>query len=963
MKSLPGCSSVRRPDGVLHCRNRWHTIELAVRVPLPDQVQGAGRQAGAEVRGRPAGICSGRLAGRLAFPALDVVHGLASIAILVLEKRQVSMSGFAGLVVMVVALLAAGESRAAEDRAVDAKKRVSLDEIRTLRKQAASRKRRLVVHSDGYPMTEEHRGVFEPTAPPSVFPQLARTQTDACTYSLIHQFPVARLYRAQVAQEWPPGIINKMYGDGPDGLDAYIELCRRHNLEAFWAMRMNDTHDASDGPHGVMRWKSNLWKQAHPDFLVAPRGTPLRWGQWSALDYARPEVREMVFRVLQEVCSNYEIDGLLLDFFRHLPTFKTTVLGGDATAAELELLTHLFRRIRRMADEVGAKRGRPILLAVRAPDSLGYAKALGLDLERWMQDDLIDIWIATGYFRLQDWSETVAIARGQGVQLWAALDDSRIVQRENRNSLEVYRGRIQNAWSAGVDAVWLFNFFYGREDPQFQLLKEAGAPDTLARTSKVYVAEGRGFGRAGHFLKNGERFFTRPLAVCPADPVTLKPNGSATVPLHVGDNVFAVAERGDSVQVKLRIQTDPGIGRGDLVVRFNANSLAHERIADGWVEFDVPPSIVKHGENEIIVGRGRGARRNPVVRDLQLSIHYQTDALGSIGARMRLGVSVTSELAAAPLPLDPDVDFGRAIKEAGGGGVLDPGSIEVRETTTGRVVPHSLGEGFHYGDQGRVRWLASAATHTEYEIRFQSTGERPPPISQAVTPLIGVGDLLRYNAGQPRPLALRWPSRLVDLTGDGRLDLVGALPHIYAPRSHRGGVVCYPQTDGGMFEFGEMVRLRFQSRLDGTDRHFTGPYLVADVADVNRDGHADLIYTTTQRTTRFQPDRSIHQFAHIYLNTGRRGAGGLPEFVFETKLPLPTDPQAAGTGGYWWGPVRVVDLNNDGALDLTVGRMFNDQSATYQDTTCDYLRNTNAAANEAKKIIVVMRKNVPKKAP
>ena len=97
----------------------------------------------------------------------------------------------------------------------------------------------------------------------------------------------------------------------------------------------------------------------------------------------------MVFRVLQEVCSNYEIDGLLLDFFRHLPTFKTTVLGGDATAAELELLTHLFRRIRRMADEVGAKRGRPILLAVRAPDSLGYAKALGLDLERWMQDDLI----------------------------------------------------------------------------------------------------------------------------------------------------------------------------------------------------------------------------------------------------------------------------------------------------------------------------------------------------------------------------------------------------------------------------------------------------------------------------------------------------------------------------------------------------------------------------------------------
>ena len=848
----------------------------------------------------------------------------------------------AGLAMLAVAVFPADENRAAEDRTADATKRVSLDEIRTLREKAARRKRRLVVHSDGYPMTEEHRGVFEPTAPPSVFPQLARTQTDACTYSLIHQFPVARLYRAKVAQEWPQGIIKKMYGDGPDGLDAYIELCRRNNFEAFWAMRMNDTHDASDGPHGVMRWKSNLWKQAHPEFLVAPRGTPLRWGQWSALDYARPEVREMVFRVLEEVCSNYEIDGLLLDFFRHLPTFKTTVLGDEATAEEVEMLTNLFRRIRRMADEVGAERGRPILLAVRTPDSLGYAKALGLDLERWMKDDLIDIWIATGYFRLQDWSETVAIAHEHEVQLWAALDDSRIVKRDNRNSLEVYRGRIQNAWNAGVDAVWLFNFFYGRDDPQFQLLKEAGDPDSLARTSKVYVAEGRGFGRADHFLKNGERFFTRPLAVCPSDPVTLKPNETATVPLQVGDNVSAVAEQGDSVQVKLRIQTDPGIGSGDLVVRFNADVLKNGRAADGWVEFDLLPAIVKHGENEIIIARGRGARRDPVVRDLQLSIRYETDTSADTGTSFRLGVSVTSELAAVPLPLDPEVDFGRAIKDAGGDGILDPGSIEVRNTATGGVVPHSLGEGFHYGDSGRVRWVTTDVTHTDYEIRFQSTRERRPPISQAVAPMIGVGDLLRYNADQPRPLALRWPSRLVDLTGDGRLDLVGALPHIYAPRSQHGGIVCYPQTGVGAFEFGEMVRLRFKERPDDTDKHFTGPYLVADVADVNRDGRADLIYTTTQRTTWFQPDRSIYQFAHIYLNTGRRDAGGLPVFVFETKLPLPTDPQAAGTGGHWWGPVRVVDLNNDGALDLTVGRMFNDESATYQDTTCDYLRNTNA---------------------
>ena len=47
--------------------------------------------------------------------------------------------------------------------------------------------------------------------------------------------------------------------------------------------------------------------------------------------------------------------------------------------------------------------------------------------------------------------------------------------------------------------------------------------------------------------------------------------------------------------------------------------------------------------------------------------------------------------------------------------------------------------------------------------------------------MIGVGDLLRYNAGQPRPLALIYPARLVDLTGDGTLDLVGCWNYAYRP--------------------------------------------------------------------------------------------------------------------------------------------------------------------------------------
>jgi len=458
---------------------------------------------------------------------------------------------------------------------------------------------------------------------PCVFPHIPGSQTDACTYSLIHQFAVARHYRSKVAQEWPPGILEKLYGDGPDGLDSYIDFCRKNGYEAFWAMRMNDTHDAADTEHGRRRWNSNKWKQEHPEYLMGTRDTPTPYGARTAVDYAQLEVRELVFRILEEVCQNYDIDGLLLDFFRHLPTFKTTVMGGEATAEEVEMMNELFRRLRAMIDEVGAKRGRPILLAVRTPDSAGYARALGLDVEQWMKQRLIDIWVAGGYFRLQEWNDTVAMGHKYGVQVWASIDESRVRDRDNRNSLEAYRARVMNAWNAGVDAVWLFNFFYSPDDPQFKLLFEAGDPEALAFTDKMYVADARGRGNAQRDLKGGERFFTRPMTFSPENPITLEPGESATVDLLVGDDVTGAKDKGYTATVTLRIRASPGTDKDDLIVRLNDRVLSDGTRSGNWVEYELSPTIVMNGTNRIDISRDGRAKADPVLRDLQLWIRYE----------------------------------------------------------------------------------------------------------------------------------------------------------------------------------------------------------------------------------------------------------------------------------------------------------------------------------------------------
>ncbi len=70
-------------------------------------------------------------------------------------------------------------------------------------------------------------------------------------------------------------------------------------------------------------------------------------------------------------------------------------------------------------------RGRPILVAMRLPDSAEYCRAIGLDLERWLADDLLDLYIPCSYFQLNDWEYSIALGHKYGVKVYPSLDDVR----------------------------------------------------------------------------------------------------------------------------------------------------------------------------------------------------------------------------------------------------------------------------------------------------------------------------------------------------------------------------------------------------------------------------------------------------------------------------------------------------------------------------------------------------------
>lgn len=341
-------------------------------------------------------------------------------------------------------------------------------------------------------------------------------------------------------------------------------------------------------------------------------------------------------------------------------------------------------------------------------------------------------------------------------------------------------------------------------------------------------------------------------------------------------------------------------------------------------------SSIRHGDARLIVKASIVSITILLTSPIQERLTAAQPSVATIVAP----VSITSKLAGATVPMDLVIDFASIIRDAKMTGVVDPNSVEIRSLKSGKRRPHSLSPHFSYGDQGRLRWLIEDSEDTRYEIRFRTAEARTVIQPRLDAPRIGVGDLLRYSGTQPRPVGFAYPTRLLDLNDDGHPELIGSdvyttlplwperIPDSWCPFSY------YPGLDGGdPLLFGNAVRMRYRTKPNGSDRDFVGGYMHADVADVNGDKLPDLVFASDKKSSEPSDVPDVEKYIHIYLNSGKKNAGGMPVFVYADRVPHPEGK---------WGPVRVVDLDGDGAVDFVTGSLFNEI-----DPKAYFIRNTN----------------------
>ena len=538
------------------------------------------------------------------------------------------------------------------------------------REKARWRRRRIIYNNDGDDVIEARSGVEHEY-------DVSEALTVRASGDLVQDFLDARstpLIGTQVDSNWfspcMAGLtfshhtkLGGFYGKGiplelvekygRDTLQIQLDFSHEHGMEAVWALRMNDVHDAF--PPGSRRWTYGLapFKQEHPEFMMGKEGDWDKYGgspkaNWTGLDFAVPEVREYIFSIIEEVAQNYDVDCIGMEFFKYFPFFRESLEGNPVEPEHLELMNDLLRRIRRMADEQANRRGRPLLLAAHTPFNLADSIHVGVDLETWLAEGMIDQLMPGGNYDsvfCSSYSDIIALGHKYEVPVypcvswgfwdsWAflGLSDGKYrqssswietlyggqVERAGKPSfilvfngwegtLPAWRGAAMNMFNAGADGLYLFNPAFG--EPQWW--REIGETATMAGKDRLYGIE---------------RF---------AGPTSFTDVREVTLPVSAGFQVGEDVRSAGASSIDFSLHLWDWVPGDDFSVKLNGAAVDGLEPADPdrnakegqWLQGKLDARQIRRGENqlEVAVKKRGGSASSPVVLDtVQLRIRCES---------------------------------------------------------------------------------------------------------------------------------------------------------------------------------------------------------------------------------------------------------------------------------------------------------------------------------------------------
>lgn len=315
------------------------------------------------------------------------------------------------------------------------------------------------------------------------------TQIDAIWWD-IGGSPAGSAYPSSVSQPALDPQVKRWADRGVDWVRELVNETRRRKLEVFWNHRISEVDMRPEGGHAP---QPDPLKVKHPDWVLAASWWP--HGMWNL---ASAGLREFKVAVLREIATRYDLDGIQIDFARHIPCLPV--------GRQWELRAHVtefMRMTRLMLLEVAQRRGRPFLLAARVPQTLEGCRADGFDVQAWAEQRLVDI-LTLGSRTMDVEVEGLRAAVGAAVQLQPCFDDHHTTDGYRYAPIEFLRGVFANHFRRGANSVVTFNWAMGTPEVAKTVggeiaplahqaaFKEVGDLRTMADKDKVFAVERRG---------------------------------------------------------------------------------------------------------------------------------------------------------------------------------------------------------------------------------------------------------------------------------------------------------------------------------------------------------------------------------------------------------------------------------------------------------------------------------------
>ena len=357
--------------------------------------------------------------------------------------------------------------------------------------------------------------------------------------------------------------------NGGDIVQAFISRCRTKGLSPFISYRLNDGHmleqatwDTDDVTDGASNNLTEFYVD-NPGYRIG--SDPNDWNE-RVHDWSITAVRNYKLAFIEELCENYDFDGLELDFMRHSSLFPQSTTTSSQRAS---IITSVIETVRGYLDDNTGPNDYKYL-CVRIPGYTEAYDALGIDLED-MVDAGVDMVNLSSHLFADQQCEVQEVVDAipdtpvylemtgmpiKGDSVPGAYDSYSF----RRTTLEQFYTTANLAYAQGAAGVSMFNFQYYRDhgtslagpfcEPPFEVFEHLDDQDWLSQQDHYYFVA---------YLPNTPAISTRPLYRY------FSQGQSSTFTLRMVEENY--------VESKLRIRAEGSLGTTIWSAKFNDKSL------------------------------------------------------------------------------------------------------------------------------------------------------------------------------------------------------------------------------------------------------------------------------------------------------------------------------------------------------------------------------------------------------